>query len=205
MSKFLKQKNKGSASRRQANASRGGFTLVETLVAISIFTVSILGLMSVLSSGISNISYVKQKIVATYLAQEGIEYIRNMRDTYVIFPSGAGWNAFNTKLAGASCAINGCYFNDQLLDYTKHTQQMVTVQTVFDCGDPNCSAHPLSYDSTTGKYGYASGTNSGFIRKINVIYDPTKPNQTTISSTVSWTQGSGNYHITFSEILYNWI
>lgn len=63
-----------------------GFTLVETLVAISIFTVSLLGIMSVLASGISNTSYAKQKMVASYLAQEGIEYVRNMRDTAVLYP-----------------------------------------------------------------------------------------------------------------------
>ena len=60
-----------------------GFTLVETLVALSIFTMSILGLMSVLSQGMSDTTYVKRKNIATYLAQEGIEYIRNIRYTYV--------------------------------------------------------------------------------------------------------------------------
>ena len=57
------------------------FTLIETLVAISIFTMSILGLLSVLASGISNTNYAKQKVAATYLAQEGIEYVRNLRDS----------------------------------------------------------------------------------------------------------------------------
>ena len=65
MRKLLKQKNTG-------------FTLVETLVAISIFTISILGMLSVLASSIANTTYAKQKMVATYLAQEGIEYIRNI-------------------------------------------------------------------------------------------------------------------------------
>ena len=74
-----------------------GFTLVETLVAISIFSVSIVGLMSVLGSGISNTNYAKQKITAYYLAQEGIEYVRNMRDTEVLYGNGtinARWNRF---------------------------------------------------------------------------------------------------------------
>lgn len=71
------------------------FTLVETLVAISIFSVSILGLMSVLASGISNTNYAKQKTMASYLAQEGIEYVRNLRDNAILYQQGAGgWNSF---------------------------------------------------------------------------------------------------------------
>jgi len=86
MNKFFKQKNK----------TNNGFSLVETLVAISIFSLSILGLMSVLASGISNTNYAKQKIVASYLAQEGIEYVRNMRDNAVLYPSGTGWTNFSS-------------------------------------------------------------------------------------------------------------
>ncbi|MFA5778149.1 MAG: type II secretion system protein [Candidatus Paceibacterota bacterium] len=71
------------------------FTLVETLVAISIFTMSILGLISILASGISNTGYAKQKMAATYLAQEGIEYARNVRDTNVLSGAG-GWATFIT-------------------------------------------------------------------------------------------------------------
>lgn len=81
MKKFFKQKN-------------NGFTLVETLVAISIFTMSILGLMSVLASGISNTTYAKQKMVASYLAQEGIEHARNIRDNHVLYDTSSGWNNF---------------------------------------------------------------------------------------------------------------
>lgn len=74
----------------------GGFTLIETLVALSIFTMSILGLMSVLSSGISDTNYVKQKMAAGYIAQEGIECMRNVRDSYTLYSvtTGLTWQDF---------------------------------------------------------------------------------------------------------------
>ena len=75
MKKFFQQKNKGLACRSMAE----GFTLVETLVAISIFTMSILALLVILTQGIANTNYAKHKITASYLAQEGIEYARNVR------------------------------------------------------------------------------------------------------------------------------
>ena len=91
MKRFFGQKNKRSRA----------FTLVETLVAISIFTVSLLGLMSILAQGIADTNYAKRKIIASYLAQEGIEYIRNFRDTYVLYYDPAstnnGWIEFNKQ------------------------------------------------------------------------------------------------------------
>src|SRR3989344_6315966 len=90
--------------------TRTGFTLVETLVAISIFTTSILGLMSVLASSISSSDLVKQKIIASYLAQEGIEYVRSMRDTYVLYgaANGEDWNSFKGELNSCRLDNNGC-------------------------------------------------------------------------------------------------
>src|SRR3989344_5287897 len=75
-----------------------GFTLVETLVALSIFSVSILGLLVALSQGLADTGYAKKKVAAAYLAQEGIEYIRNMRDTFMIYSNDpqTGWEDFKT-------------------------------------------------------------------------------------------------------------
>src|ERR1035437_8061789 len=80
MVKFFKQKNKG-------------FTLVETLIAISIFSMTIVTMMSILGSGISDTNYAKRKMIAGYLAQEGIECARNARDNYFTDPS-KSWSQF---------------------------------------------------------------------------------------------------------------
>jgi type II secretory pathway pseudopilin PulG len=60
------------------------FTLIETLVAISILTTGILAISSLISYLISVSSISKQRLVAAYLAQEGIEIVRNLRDTNLI-------------------------------------------------------------------------------------------------------------------------
>jgi len=133
------------------------FTLVETLVAISIFSVSVLSLLSILASGVSETNYAKQKIVASYLAQEGIEYARNMRDTSVISAGDAqtGWNNFK----------------DNPLNLTL----------------------------------IPSYSDSSFTRSITKTLVLGSSNEVKITSTVSWTQGSGHYNITFSENLFNWV
>lgn len=89
------------------------FSLIETLVAVMIFSVAIMAVMAVLSSNIASINNMKKKTTAMYLAQEGVEYVRNLRDTYVISDSTSasnGWDQFiiNTSM----CLDKGCNLYD---------------------------------------------------------------------------------------------
>ncbi len=177
---------------------------METMIAIAIFSISIIAVMSVLSDGVSDTTYAKKKILAAYLAQEGIEYARNIRDTYVLYSATGtiGWNAFNAKMIGPGALCdqpNGCYLDDRDINYSNQVQPMTGIYVVA-CG-PTCA--PLLYDSTTGKYNYGSGVNSGFVRKISTVQFSS--GETKVFSTVSWTQGSGTYRLTFSENLFNWV
>lgn len=161
-------------------------------MAISIFTVSLLGLMSVLASGITSTTYAKQKILATYLAQEGIEYIRNARDTDVLYPSnGNAWaNTFKSSLSGCVSAANGCGFSSYTIP-----------ASFFPCS--SSTACKLFMNNNGGYDANSGGIDSGFTRKIwknNIGADEVR-----IFSNVSWVQGSGNYSITFSEDLFNWV
>ena len=63
-------------------SSTAGFTLIETLVAISIFVASVTVLLVVTGGGIKDVNSAQNKLTATYLAQEGAELIRAARDTY---------------------------------------------------------------------------------------------------------------------------
>ncbi len=200
MIKFYGQKNRG-------------FTLIETLVAISIFVTSLLGLISISSKGIADTGYAKRKIIASYLAQEGIEQIRNLRDTYVLYDAtstDAGWGDFKTRIvnAPASCAgANGCYLGSLSSgSFTDPTQPMKDI-TINACSDSTCSTNPILYESTTGKYTYTpsgSTSNSGFTRKTRIVNSLPLGDEVKISSTVYWKQGLVTYNVTFTESLFNW-
>lgn len=183
------------------NNAQSGFTLVETLVAISIFTVSVLTMIVVLSDGIANTNYAKKKVTSVYLAQEGIETMRNMRDTYMLFSLPANkWSDFITKINPCTNA-RGCYFNDWNLDYSDPMMPITNIPLVA-CG-VNCPT--LLYDSSTGKYNYNTGINSGFRRKVNITYNPTvDANSVEVEVTIFWTQGSGTYQLSVYNNLVNW-
>src|SRR3989338_9606391 len=57
-----------------------GFTLIETLVAVTILTFAVVGPMFTASRSIVAAQLANDQITASYLAQEGIEYVREVRD-----------------------------------------------------------------------------------------------------------------------------
>lgn len=175
MNKFFKQKNKG-------------FTLVETLVAISILTTTIVTMMSLLGAGISNTNYVKQKMIATYLAQEGIEYVRNMRDTAVLYSSNGWNNNFKNQLNQCN-ESKGCGFDS------------ITLPMV--CNNP----HDCDLYLSNGSYNLSTsgGIDSGFVRKIWMVTAGLGPDEVKVTSSVNWNTPSGVQTVTFSENLFNWI
>ena len=58
-----------------------GFTLIETIVAIFLLTVGVVGSFSLMQRVTAFASISASQFVASYLAQEGTEVIRNIRDT----------------------------------------------------------------------------------------------------------------------------
>ncbi len=169
--------------------------MVETLVAISIFTISLIGLMSVLASGISDTSYAKKKMTAEYLSQEGVEYVRNIRDTYVVnnaVDGQAGWNSFKSKMS-ICVSGNECGF---VKPAPGVAFDVALCSTLNQC---KLYLNSGSYDSN------ATGADSGFVRKVWADTTTLGPDEVRIYSNVSWKQGSGTYNATFSEDLFNWV
>jgi prepilin-type N-terminal cleavage/methylation domain-containing protein len=80
--------------------SKSGFTLIEALVAITILTLSITGAFSAANSAMRASSIARDQLTASYLAQEGIEYVRMLRDNaylvrYAAHDANASDNAWN--------------------------------------------------------------------------------------------------------------
>jgi len=176
------------------NNRKKGFSLVEMLVAVFIFSISVITVMAVLSRGLTGTENAKNKMIATFLAQEGVEYFRNVRDAYVISDPTNGWNDFLTKLTTDGCA-GVCKFDDTGI----FSAGVMKDLAVASCVGTECD---LFYNETTGKYGYEGGNKSGFSRKMTVkVIDPSRMY---VLSVVTWNQGGGSSTVSFSENLFNW-
>jgi prepilin-type N-terminal cleavage/methylation domain-containing protein len=143
-------------SKREKNfvSSRAlsGFTLLEVIIAIFIFTVGLVAVWSLIQQPLSYSKIASQKLIAIYLAQEGIEIVRNIRDsnllrrcysTSTILWDGNGISPPENKLE-----------EDKQADYT--SEWLIPYQSQF-----------LKIED--GFYKYSStGTETKFKRKINI-------------------------------------
>jgi len=184
---------------KKNNRKKTGFTLVETLVALFIFSVSILTTMSVLSQGLTSANYAKNKMVAGYLSQEGIEYFRNMRDTYLLYSDDKtqGWTDFVLKLKNNGCGdSNGCYFDNDVEKFSS--------SSIKDIGVYSCSGkcNNLSFVKNKGEYDYSGVERTTFSRKMKI---EESGEYVKIISEVTWSSGGQGGMISLSENLLNWI
>ena len=68
-----------------------GSLLIESIVSINIALIGLLGVLGLLSSSLSLNRDMGQKIIATYLAAEGIEVVKNLIDLNYV-DGNVAWN-----------------------------------------------------------------------------------------------------------------
>lgn len=178
-----------------------GFTLVETLVAVAIFAVSVAAVISVTAQGVSNTGAAKNRIIANYLAQENIEYVRHVRNKYTPATGvSASWNSFMDKIGicGQKCVVADPTEFDPANEFTI-------------CADQNsCDDWPVIYDDAsrngTGYYFQerTASPNTPFRRYIYI--EKISPDEIKVISTVLWRdKNSADKNVTLTETLTNWL
>lgn len=81
-----------------------GFTLVETLVAITILLLVIIGPITAAQKGVQQAYYANEQLSAVFLAQEAIEAVRERRDNQAL----AAWNDPAGDLDTSAWSTAGC-------------------------------------------------------------------------------------------------
>lgn len=193
-----------------------GFTLIETLVAVSILALSISGPLFTANRAIVAAENARNQLTASHLAQEGIEYVRWMRDNeylaaYKTDPSTATTASWAGLLTGGSAAsITPCRTSRCMLDPAQvmgsGTGSMYSLQPCGDATHPACTPLYLSNNIYTEQ---AVGTITPFTRTVQVLDipgtegTPLYPDKKVIS-TVSWSYHSTPYTITITDHLTPW-
>lgn len=165
-----------------------GFTLVETLVAVAILTLAVSGAFSAASASITSSTYSKDQIIAFYLAQEGIEFIRNMRDENGL--NGRNWLTNIAANNGDDCYFGrACYVD-------------AVTNTMERCSSPgNCPL--IRQNATTGFYGYTGSWPLTKFRR-EIVLTQVNPNEVSITVTVNWSRGLVNRQFKARENILNW-
>jgi len=174
-----------------------GFTLIETLVAITVLLIAIVAPMTLAQDGIVAARLAQDQIVAFYLAQEGVEVVRNMRDENKL----EGFDQLVGPLADcivdpAIPAERGCY-----IDATK------IVGTTFEVNECSASGCPV-LRTNNEKYTYnTSGLfeDTKYSREIKVWYvsDP-DPKEVKVEVRITWPFLQGAREYVLRENLLQW-
>jgi|SRR3989344_3103293 len=163
-----------------------GFTIIEVIITIAILTFGIVLVYSAFNVS-TVLSYsISSRFTAAYLAQEGLELIRNIRDynfTYDITPWYAG-------LTDAPCD-EGCQ-----ADYTIQDSSQLKS---YGSGD-------FLWLNSDGFYGYDDdGAPTIFKRKITTtLVEETNEDVLKVEAMVEWTYNNKSYTYEASEYLYHW-
>jgi len=189
-----------------------GFTIVEVLIALTIFSIAIAGVITAAVQGGLDVNKAKNRVVAGYLADEGLELVRGLRDTMVVQNAGFGaahdWAGFLTAIDLCTHASGGTQQSCDIdAENTAGSTPFPLPANIIGCV-PLGSACPLYYD-THGYYTHVSvgAASTSFSRGIHVTEiagSGTSTDEVHVVSTVSWYEGITQQSVSVSEDLFNW-
>lgn len=180
-----------------------GFILVEVIVSISILMLVVPAALTVASKSVTLSSYSKDQVIATYLAEEGLEIIRNRRDQNMLRISQGGaiqWNdgfwpgTSNNCKRGLKCIVDlGWGLADPVIATCVGTCSFI-----------------LSMDTVSGAYAHQSGGTwvpTRFSRYVQTsdVSGGSNPNEIRVTSAVTYNTHGVDRTITLTENLTPWI
>jgi Tfp pilus assembly protein PilV len=161
-------------------ATARAFTLVETLVAISILTLAILGPYEAAQHALIAAYTARDELIASSLAQEGVEYVRSQRDANYL--GGQDWlTGLTACLAPQSCGV----------DPENSTTVPAPVPPLR-----------LQNDGSYAQQGTA-GTVTPFTRSVTIT-PVGGATEVLVAVTVSWSSRGAPHAVTVNEHLTNW-
>lgn len=180
--------------------STAGFTLIETLIAISIIMLATAGPLVSANRALVATQLSKQQLVAQYLAQEGIEYVRAIRDNKYLLAysaalptdivsgyTGTAWESFTQILPQVCNQTKSCVIND--------------LKQLEPCSGSACGA---LYVTAAGGY-VQSATNNTLTSYTRTIQTGTTlAGDVIATSTVSWNVHGVNYNMTATDYFTPW-
>lgn len=178
-------------------AKQGGFTIIETLVAITILMIAVAGPLTVANQALHAALDARTQMIASNLAQETIEEIRNYKDN----------NITGSDLATIfGNFLDPDFSNPQFIVYANSngSNGSYNFDQCSSVGNGTCSLY-LSPD-----YGYTYESDPGTITPYQRWFTLAKipdgspnPNELMLTVTVQWVSNSVTNQIQIQDILSN--
>lgn len=173
-----------------------GFTLVETLVAVLLLSVAIAGPLTVASRALNAALVAKDQIVAYYLAQDALEYIRFRRDSNCLAvgastpckDSAGQWLSGLNECTSGSCTID------------------TALNSLASCiHTSSSSCDKLYYSSSLKRYTHDINDTGTSYKRVITISDMVADQAALVTVSVYWRNNTLNERsVVLKDYLFNW-
>ncbi|MCA9363679.1 type II secretion system protein [Candidatus Kaiserbacteria bacterium] len=186
-----------TSQQHQTEQPARGFTLVESLIAITILLIVIISPMTIAARGLQSSFFANDQITAVYLAQESIEAVQKLRDENIIDVANGGggetstWAWVDDPTIDSCWNITGCDFNPETDDFE-------------DCAGGCVLQINPDADTEEHRYGYEIGwDNSQYSRVVTMV--DYEEDGVQLTATVSWnaTLFGGEREVVLQTWLYD--
>lgn len=159
--------------------SQNGFSLIETLVAISVLLLAVTATLTITARSISFAGAAKDRVVTFFLTQEAVEFVKNKRDQNIL--EGSDWLSGLSACIDSTCTVD--VPNDNITG------------CVGDC--------PLILQNSAGLYNHETGEQTFFRREVTVseIIDN---QEAMINVSTYWKRNAIDRTFTIQSRMFNW-
>jgi len=171
------------------NHNKLAFSLLETVVVLFIVSVGLVSILSLTVDSVRAQNLNKNSLVAYRLAQEGLELIKNVRDSNFIQNSSSTPVAWDQYIEGS---VDGTNYR---VDYATFQPATTT----------NISTAKLQLATTTdpGFYLHNSSCPDSIFSRLITITSATAASST-VTSLVQWFDQGQSYQVELTSIIYDW-
>jgi len=155
--------------RNRKTGGYDGYSFIEGVVATFIVTAGMLAVIQLMSASLTVLFNSRNQTMAAFLAQEGAELVRNIRD--------------NNWAAGVDT------FDNLPSTSKKNCRIDIDAYNILDTVCNSAITKTLQKSTNSGVHHHGSGTDTGFKRVIWIVYDTGQNNNAstaTVTSMVAW-------------------
>ncbi len=164
--------------------NKRGFTLLEVLASTFVLSLGAVGVFVVINQTTTFTQVTSSRLTATYLAQEGIEIAKNIRDTNLLEE-----HKTQTEIPWDRGLSAGAYYN---FDYRSYAFP------------DNLNCNGKNYLNTAGVFFECSLSPNSQKLQRKIIITPDGTDILKISVEVSWEERTRSHQVIVQEYLYKW-
>jgi len=165
-----------------------GSLMIEAMVAVTLILVGLLGIFGLIGRSLSMNKDVHDRFVATYLAAEGIEVVKNIIDTDV---------------AAAEEGASNKFWNSTIRSGNTYAVQYDTTASGVN-GLKGYAAVALNFDPSTGLYSYTHASQPSIFYRAITVKQPASGTGVEVVSAVTWTADGTKNTVTLSDTFTGW-